>query len=755
MYIAPLQPDKKLPYTGESWLSMRSRDENQIRQWFKERPNMNYAVSPGENFVVLDLDTKKGKDGVRDLDVNLQTLEYGIIDDAIIHTFTVQTPSKGYHRAFSTGGVPYSIAHTLPKSIDVRGMDGYVVGPGCYTKADPTTGTVEGEYEIVNQCDIMPLPEWIKPRLKVWVPREDRASYEDSVEVGDDGKAYIDGVELDQPERIQRAVEWLEHGAKPAIEYEGGNETTFKTFAWLREHGISTKLSLELVAKHYNPRACRRLRPGSDTFLPAPWSMEELERIRDNAYKYAKREVSHDGGMAMQFQSEEEIASGMQSISLEAVLAQFQQETDRADAQLKIAGIEEQRKRDNDLDAHTWYGEGSLDYPAKKEFIIPRVLPAYGYVGFLARRGTGKTTVMVDLALRLAHDMDWHGQPMKPGWGSLLLAGEDAEGIKDQILAWKAMHGVETLSERFVFMDAITNLLDPNSVVKWNAHFEKISKDRRFAVFADTWQIATAGGSQNEDDKMQIAIANTKAIGKIVRGPAIMAAHPPKGNEDTWSGAAVMENHSQALWKLTKESFGMKFAVPRIKGTRADFYALFEFRPQLLGGLDDWGQPNTGIVPVKLGGEGLVQTEEQVRKLRSARQAYGEVIYGLINVAEETEEQFARKRVSAFSLSGTARRIQEAAAKGMVGGLKAIGEDLSDVNAVKRRLEELFKGKNNTAAKVDFVGGQTIVVYLHQVPGKQTMYFKVSSRKPQVGEDDLSTPEPDEEQQIDPDESVR
>lgn len=733
LYIAPLVPETKLPYEGESWKKIRSRDPEVIRGWFSTRPHMNYAVSPGEEYVVLDLDTKKGKKGAADLEE--QAIEAGDYS-AYEETFTVKTPSRGQHRYFKTP-FPVSNAHTLPKSIDVRGTDGYVVGPGCHTTHNAMTNTMDGEYELINKLDIMPLPEWVEPRLQRWYSAEDKPSYEDSVEEID-GKNYIDGVEIDQADRVERAIEWLQHGAKPAIEFQGGNQTTFNTFAWLREHAISTDLALEIVAKHYNPRAV------DSRGDPCPWSYEELERIRDNAYKYAKRSVSQVGGMEGQLISEADIIASSQNIDPNIMLQRFAADSALANSKLQLAEAIERRKQDNELDAHTWYGDGVLTYPSQKEFVIPHVLPAYGYVGFLARRGTGKTTVMMDMALRLAHDMDWHGQPMKMGWGALVLAGEDAEGAKDQIMAWMKLHGVEHLSKRFVFMDAIANLLNPDSMVKWLEHFKKISKDMRFVVFADTWQIATAGGSQNEDDTMQVAISNTKLIAKAVRGPAIMAAHPPKGNEDTWSGAAVMENHSQALWKLTRETFGMNFSVPRIKGTQADYLARFEFRSQGLGYKDEWGADVMGIVPLKIGGEGVASDGEAGgQRMRTIRQAYGQIIYALINEAEESEPDFAKKRNGAFSMNGTAKRIADATVAGKCKSLEQLGETTLHPINVRKRVEELFSLWKQPLL-VDNVAGNPITLVLHKPQGKTHGYFRIMAGK--------IKPESDEEQQIPPNE---
>jgi hypothetical protein len=621
LYIAPLLPGAKTPYSGESWSNMRTRNEDTIIGWFRDRPQMNYAAIPDEEFVVLDLDVKpaKGepgepghkpaKDGVSDLD-EIAALNGDF--SAHMATLTVRTPSGGVHRYFRA---PFAVANSnkLPTSIDVRGHGGYVVGPGCNTVHNPVDNTQEGDYVVLLAHDIMPLPDYLHPLVEQWVPRENRPSYEDSVELRD-GKQYVDGVELDTEIASQRALEWLQRCA-PAIEGQGGNAKTFATFAWLREHGISREFALQLVKDFYNPRC------------EPPWSDEALAQLCDNAYRYAKHGVSDAGAVMDKGKDEEDIVA--ESTDVMALLAD-----------METARVAEQQAVADSLDAHTWCGDALYQRKGEKEFVIPRVLPALGYVGFLARRGTGKTTVMMDMALRLAHDMDWHNRPAKRGWGAIVLAGEDAEGSKDQVTAWKLKHAIERLDpKRFIFMDQIVNLLNPKIVDQWIAHFVKHARGRRFVVFGDTWQLATNAGSQNEDAVMQVAVSQLKRIAHALNGPAVMAAHPPKGDGTTWSGSAVLENHSQALWLLAKETYGLKFCVSRIKGTQADHYTLFSFEPQSLGGKDEWGFPQIGIVPIAIGGEG-VESDPVAESHRDAfKQAVADAAHAILLAAEDSGDR--------------------------------------------------------------------------------------------------------------------
>lgn len=626
--IAPLQPATKLPYLGESWSNMATSDESQVWKWFADpnREGMNYAVCPGVQYVVLDPDTKEGKEGL----FQLQLLGLDAPD------FVVVTPSGGQHWYFKA---PWPVSNSTKHlkdaralDIDVRGVGGYVVGPGCWTHENQEKNTAEGEYAVLGDHDALPEIGPIPSDFAQYLVRADEPSKAKSaVEISEDGKRYVNGVELDTEERMQRAIEWLKNAANPAIEYEGGNQTTYNTFAWLREHAISSALALALVKQYYNPRSCRRVSPSEDKFVPSPWSAEELERIRDNAYRYAKREVSQAGGMAQQFQSEEEITAGMQNI-------------DSSKLSLPVADTEELPKSLHALSLHTRSGEGVFKRPTRREFIIRNVLSAYGYVGFIGYRGCGKSTVMVDMALRLAHDMDWHGVPMKKDFAAIYISLEDTDGVTDMAEVWKAKNGVARISDRFHLVDYSINLLNRDEIEKvWIPHFKNLLQGRRAVLFVDTWQRATSKGKQNDDDMQQQAVEGIELLASALQGPAVVAAHPPKSDmksnsrTPTWSGSFVVENHSVALWVITMDKDNTRrFEIPdRIKGARPGFYALFQLEENKLGRNDDWGNPYTAAVVVKVGGEGHAKTlDEQQRQAQAAEDEavlWGDLAFHLID----------------------------------------------------------------------------------------------------------------------------
>jgi len=72
--VFPLQPNSKMPMLAGSWTTYATQDPLQIIQWWTLTPNANIALVADNNFTIIDLDIKDGKDGLesfRDLYNNL------------------------------------------------------------------------------------------------------------------------------------------------------------------------------------------------------------------------------------------------------------------------------------------------------------------------------------------------------------------------------------------------------------------------------------------------------------------------------------------------------------------------------------------------------------------------------------------------------------------------------------------------------------------------------------------------------------
>lgn len=560
--IFPLSRGSKSPVQGVAWSEIMTTNEVTIKQWFISYPDMNYGVCGGQNGVIIDVDNKEGKHGNDEIS-RLESLQdfNSIIS---IGGFIVRTPSNGFHYYLRTP-YPVSNASRFAKGgIDIRGVRGYTVGPASELLPGLCKSTdTTGFYENINNEEPLNAPAWILANLKQQGERDVLANDEP---VG----------EVDTPAAIQRAIEFLK-----LCEPTG----TYRTACSVMDFGISKTKTLELILEYWNQRRAQ------------PRTEEEISDRINHAVKYRQEQI------------------GSRSAPLMDVL----------DKQTGVKVTESKddkwaRLREHTFPAGTIFKRGKL-----RDMVIPEWMPGHGMIAILAKRGAGKTVTMLDMALRISLDMDWHGMPVRKGYYVVYICGEDDEGAEEQIRAWCIAHQQNEPSARFIFLDIITDLLSDNDVREW-AEFLKdtIGFDNRAVTFVDTWQRATASGGQNKDEDMQKAVHYAEAIGRSLGGPIIVAAHPSKANEDLVLGSSVIENSTTAIWKLAEHAHGRKLEVTRIKGKGYGNYQLFKFMEQKLGQLDEFGRARTGIFPIKVGGiEFDKNTEAQIDLERSA---YAEVI---------------------------------------------------------------------------------------------------------------------------------
>jgi hypothetical protein len=244
--VFPLSPGTAIPPKDYPWKSKATTDEAEIRSVWNGA-EWNVGVATGE-FTVVDLDVKNGKDGI------FEALELGLD----FETFTVSTPSGGLHLYYVDAGYT-NRAGTLDlpdggkaKGVDIRGVGGYVVGPG--------SETPKGIYKMhTPSAKLLELPKAFAAQLREHSPTDTGEKAEGS----------------DSPAAVAAGIEFLKR-APLAVEGEGGDATTVGVIFRLRDYGIAPDTALELLVEHWN-----------DNCSP-PWDLEDLREKVNNAFKYAQ-----------------------------------------------------------------------------------------------------------------------------------------------------------------------------------------------------------------------------------------------------------------------------------------------------------------------------------------------------------------------------------------------------------------------------------------------------------------------------------
>lgn len=269
--------------------------------------------------------------------------------------------------------------------------------------------------------------------------------------------------------------------------------------------------------------------------------------------------------------------------------------------------------------------------------LIPGWLRDVGVTFILAQRGIGKTVLAVDVALSMATDSDWMGEPVTQGFHVVFTSGEDVENTAQHIAAWCKYHnsGNPPDPERFTFVKDVPDLMDGGDCAALGKHLRTfVSEGRRAVVFVDTWQRATSAApdGQNSDRDMGLAVKNLEALARAFGGPAICCCHPPKDVRVTATvmGSSVIENASTGIWTLSNTDAGLKVEVTRIKGAGLGGHKYLAHETVRLDRRDEGGQPLTGLVATYVGGN-LSNALEAREAEKATRQAVLDVVLDLYN----------------------------------------------------------------------------------------------------------------------------
>ena len=252
-HVFPCRPNSKLPAI-EDFPNRATTNEKLIHEWFSNSRGYNIGISTSKfsddkALCVVDVDTKERKHGDETL------LELEMRGDYFPVTLEQSTPSGGRHLIYVADTALRQGVDTLGIGLDIRSRGGYILGPG---------SSIDGKaYTQINgHGTLAPTPDWLVRRLGV--DRADHSARRDPLPGVDSARA------------AERAAAWLKDYAPLATEGVGGDLTTYKVAAGLKDYGCCREDALFLLDMYWNHRCS------------PPWSADELEEKVDHAYKYGR-----------------------------------------------------------------------------------------------------------------------------------------------------------------------------------------------------------------------------------------------------------------------------------------------------------------------------------------------------------------------------------------------------------------------------------------------------------------------------------
>jgi putative DNA primase/helicase len=148
-HVLPIPRGQKYPRFAE-WQNLASVDDDLITTWWERWPDDGVGIACGaaSGIIVVDVDVADGKVGLRTLR-DLETRH-----DELPETYTVRTPTGGWHYYFRFDPERPLGNGKLGADIDTRGEGGQVLAP---PTLHPIVGT---SYVVTQDVPLADLPEW-------------------------------------------------------------------------------------------------------------------------------------------------------------------------------------------------------------------------------------------------------------------------------------------------------------------------------------------------------------------------------------------------------------------------------------------------------------------------------------------------------------------------------------------------------------------------------------------------------------------
>lgn len=184
-------------------------------------------------------------------------------------------------------------------------------------------------------------------------------------------------------------------------------------------------------------------------------------------------------------------------------------------------------------------------------WLVDATIPEFGLTFIYGKPGKGKSFVSLDLALRIAHGLDWHGRECRQG-GVLYIAGEGKGGYRNRVRGWHLKHGITTDSPaNFRLLPRAVNFMNAEEVAKLVRTVKAVVGDAKLVVI-DTVARSLPGAEENASKEMGMFIAACDAI-KDACGVAVLGVHHSgKDEERGMRGSSALEGAGDCVLHLRR-----------------------------------------------------------------------------------------------------------------------------------------------------------------------------------------------------------
>lgn len=249
-------------------------------------------------------------------------------------------------------------------------------------------------------------------------------------------------------------------------------------------------------------------------------------------------------------------------------------------------------------------------------WLIEELIADHGLSIVYGDPGAGKSFIVLDMALRLACGMDWHGTNASQ-CGVLYIAGEGARGLGKRVKGWRREHALEGVDAPFLLLPIAVQLLDPKERAKLCRTIDAAKARAGFPiglVIIDTVSRAIAGQDENGQEAMSLFVGACGEIQVHTGGAVIGVHHSGKDSSRGMRGSTVLLGGCDASLKITKDE-AQRVTIEVEKQKDAEEAAPIYMAMKKVEWASGLGKEESTLVPVK--GE---RAEEKIDKGLTRRQ---------------------------------------------------------------------------------------------------------------------------------------
>ena len=498
--VFPLKERSKLPATLKGFYDA-SCITSVIQSWWDDNSLYNIGLRTGASsgVWVLDIDGEAGKEDLASLEA--------------LHGSLPKTPTQltanGQHLIFSypegmiIGNRTKLIRHDKAGGIDVRGNGGYIVlSPSIH----PDTGKTYSWLIKPSDQPFAAAPQWL---LDMVVKQSGDFLVQPSKIFNPPTSKIINRT---RPEDILhdqiRAIETAPQGSRNHI---------LNVAAMKVGKILETGIIEETTAKNLLANAA--LKAGLDqSEIPATIN-SGLNYGKTQPYKYSQN------------------GSYNTPHNVTTVYSQHNLNNDHSaknDFDAETGEIKEDQKP-NKFNVFSY--EQLIHFP-RTEWIIKNIFPKKSFGIIYGKPGQGKTFIALDMALCIAHGMQWHDMDVSQG-SVLYIAGEGFGGLGKRLKAWTYHNARNELTPPFYAITANVNMRSEEDVNAVIAAIDGLNQKFSLIVI-DTVARSILGGDENSATDMGLFIAACDSVKDYTGAAVIGVHHSGKDDEKGMRGSSAL-----------------------------------------------------------------------------------------------------------------------------------------------------------------------------------------------------------------------